>query len=73
MRLLKYVRVIPSEVIAGFYDSAFDIIGHIDEKDVQFVATALAFNCPIWSDDKHFKMQDEVKVYTTDEVVGMLK
>jgi len=71
LRLLKYVRIIPADVIIDFYKPAFEIIGNIDNKDVVFIATALAFNCGIWSDDKHFKMQNEIKVYTTNDVKSL--
>ncbi|HID40035.1 MAG TPA: hypothetical protein EYP36_11045, partial [Calditrichaeota bacterium] len=41
--------------------------------DVQFIAAALATKSTIWSDDKHFKKQDEVKILTTKELIEMLK
>ena len=42
-------------------------IGNVDIDDVPFIATSLAFdNCPIWSDDKHFKGQDRIKIYSRD-------
>ncbi len=44
------------------------IIGKIDKDDILFVATALAFNCPIWSDDKHFQKQKNVTVFTTKDI-----
>jgi len=73
LRLLKYVRIIPTEVVAKFNEIANEIIGKIDPDDKLFIATALAFNCPIWSDDKHFKKQDRVKVFTTKEIVKLLE
>jgi len=48
LRLLKYVRIIPTDVIIKYREESDKIIGHIDNKDTIFVATALAFNCPIW-------------------------
>ncbi len=43
----------------------------IDKNDVVFIAAALALNCPIWSDDKHFKKQKEIKIFTTKEISKM--
>lgn len=51
------MKIIPTEYVIDFRKEANDIIGHIDEKDILFVATYLAFkDSVIWSDDKHFKM-----------------
>ena len=43
-------------------------MNEIDPDDVIFIATALAFNAIVWSDDIHFKMQNRVKSLTTDEM-----
>jgi len=67
LRLLKYVRIIPTDVVVDYKKQAYEIIGYIDEDDVIFIATALAFNCPIWSDDKHFQKQNVVKIFKTSE------
>ena len=49
------------------------MIKEIDKKDAPFIATSLAHNnCPIWSDDKHFKLQEKIKVYTTEELINLL-
>jgi len=46
------------------------IIGNIDMEDVSFIALALSIdNDGIWSEDKHFKKQDRVKVFTTEELM----
>jgi len=47
-------------------------MGHIDENDVVFIATALAFNCSIWSDDKHFQKQNRVKIFKTSEFFSFI-
>ena len=66
--LLRKVKIIRTEKVVGYHSKAKKIIGHIDKDDVMFIATALAFGCGIWSDDKHFKMQKKVGVYTTKEM-----
>ena len=65
LRLLKYIRLIPIGIFINFKDEANKIMGKIDKDDVLFIATALALNCPIWSDDKHFKKQKRVEIFTT--------
>lgn len=73
LRLLNYARVIPMEIIFPYKKQADEIMGHIDKDDVVFIATALAFNCPIWSDDAHFKKQRKIKILTTSEIINYLK
>ena len=72
LRLLKYVRIIPTDVVVDYKKQAYEIIGNIDEDDVIFIATALAFNCPIWSDDKHFQKQNVVKIFKTSEFFSFI-
>ncbi len=73
LRLLNYVKIAPSDIIAKYQTPAFNIMENIDKDDVLFIATALAFNCSIWSDDKHFKHQNVVKVLTTKEIINLLR
>jgi predicted nucleic acid-binding protein len=73
LRLLKYIRLVPLGFIIDFKEEAIEIIEHIHKNDVVFIATALAFNCPVWSDDKHFKMQKKIKVFTTEDVGKLVK
>ena len=42
-----------------------------DIKDMPFLALADAINATIWSDDKHFKEQKIIKVYTTKELLAL--
>ena len=46
-------------------------MGHIDKKDTIFVAVALALNCSIWSDDRHFKKQKRIEIFTTKDIFEM--
>lgn len=73
LRTLKYVKLVPWYIIKKFKDLADNIIGKIDKKDTVFIATALAFNCQIWSDDSHFKRQNKVKILTTEDMIKSLK
>ena len=44
-----------------------------DFKDVPYFALALKLNCPIWSNDKALKLQDIIKIYSTEELVRKLE
>ncbi len=68
-KLLSRMRIVPTVFVEKHREEAIQIISHIDKDDVVFIANALAFeNCAIWSDDKHFKKQSRVKVFTTSEL-----
>lgn len=73
LRLLKHVNLIPLDIINGFKEEADKIIGKIDKEDTIFIATALAFNCPIWSNDNHFQKQKIIKIFKTKDILNLLK
>jgi predicted nucleic acid-binding protein len=69
LRILKYIQLIPLDMLFNFKDKAKQIMEDIDKDDVIFIAAALCLNCPIWSEDKHFKKQKDIKILTTKEVL----
>lgn len=69
LRLLNYVKIVPSDIVIDYNKEAFDVIGNVDKDDVIFIATALAFNCSVWSDDEHFQKQARVRIFRTSEMV----
>lgn len=40
-----------------------------DKNDIAYFALALKLKCPIWTNDKKLKDQDEIKVYSTSELI----
>ncbi|MEK6833477.1 MAG: PIN domain-containing protein [Nanoarchaeota archaeon] len=68
-KLLKYITILRNDNMAKYKCKAENIIGKIDNDDVPFVAAALFLNCPIWSEDKHFQKQKEIKIFTTNEIL----
>ena len=40
-----------------------------DPDDVDYFALALKLNCPIWSEDKKLKEQDNIKIYSTSDLI----
>ena len=68
--LFKYIKLVPTEEIRKNWGKAKKIMGHIDKEDAIFIAAALSIrDSIIWSDDKHFKKQDKVKVLKTGDMV----
>ena len=72
--ILESVYLIPIKEYYAKLIEARKIIGDVDEKDIPFIAVALSIrNDGIWSNDKHFKEQSEIKVYTTNDLILKLK
>jgi predicted nucleic acid-binding protein len=71
--LLLFIQIIPTEIIKQRWKKAKEIMEHVDEEDVIFIAAALAYgDAPVWSDDKHFDQQKEVVNFKTKDVVQLL-
>lgn len=43
-----------------------------DPDDTEYLALALRFSCPVWSNDKALKKQSKVKVFSTSELIEIL-
>ena len=69
-RLFKHIRIIN---IVHYRDKLALARGLIEDiDDVPFLACALYFDCPVWSDDKHFKKQNVVKILTSKEMSELI-
>lgn len=72
--LLENFFIVPFSVYKPNLKKAIDIMRDIDEKDVQFIALALSIkNDGIWTNDKHFKKQNAIKILTTYDITILLK
>ncbi len=69
----KHVKIIKKETYRNKFPLAEETMKKIDVTDSPFLALALTLNSPMWSDDKHFKQQDLVDVYTTKDVLKLLE
>lgn len=52
--LKQLVAEIGEDIYCGFKQEALNRISERDEKDWSIVALALAFGCPIWTEDQDF-------------------
>ena len=67
--LKERIIVIPKEEYQTFLESAANISP--DPKDVPYLALALKFKIPIWSNDRKLKEnQSYIKVYSTKDLIG---
>ena len=68
--LKKKIALIPLEELLPYFDEAEKISP--DSGDVAYFALALKLKCALWSQDKKLKeKQNKVKVYSTEDLVGM--
>ncbi len=44
-----------------------------DPKDTEYLALATKLKCAVWSNDKKLKIQDKIKVYSTEDLINELK
>ncbi len=44
-----------------------------DVNDVPYFAAALKLRCGIWSNDKKLKEQSKIKIYSTEELIKIIK
>ncbi|MEK6963914.1 MAG: PIN domain-containing protein [Nanoarchaeota archaeon] len=65
----RNVILIPEEEIAPFLEKAKKISP--DPKDVPYFALCLKQNCAYWTNDKKLKSQSSVKIFTTEDLIGM--
>ncbi len=66
------INFIASEDLAPFKNRAIEVMHEIDIDDAPFLALAMSLNCPIWSNDGHFKRQDVIRAFTTKELMSLL-
>ena len=69
----KHMKIVKKEFYQDKIPIAEEVMKEIDITDSPFLALALALNCLIWSNDGHFKKQNLVKVYTTKEILELLR
>lgn len=70
--LFRHIKVLPTEEIKENWDNAKEIMEHIDQEDVVFIAAALSLdNSVIWSEDKDFERQTTVQILKTGDIINL--
>ena len=64
------IKIVPESKYKDFLSKAFKLSPHI--KDNPYFALSLFLSCPIWSDEKSFKKQSKVKIFSTAELIKEL-
>jgi predicted nucleic acid-binding protein len=72
--LLKKIKLVPFEEFKHKYMDAVKIMINIDINDSAFLALGLAMKADgIWTRDKGYYEQNELKVYSTKELLNFIK
>ena len=72
--LLSKLRIVKDDEIKPFKEQAKEIMDLIDKDDTPVIAVALAINADgIWSFDEHFKRQNRIRVFDTNEIFELVK
>ncbi|MFH0701480.1 MAG: PIN domain-containing protein, partial [Candidatus Woesearchaeota archaeon] len=72
LRLIRQrINVVPEEEFVSLIDLA--VKSCPDPKDIAYFALALYLKCPLWSNEKKLKEQNEVIVYATHELIRMFR
>jgi len=75
MEILDIVNIIINAIDYKEYSNFLNKAKTIspDKKDVIYFALALKLKCGIWSNDKKLKEQNKIKVYSTGEIIKILR
>ena len=68
--LALMVEFIPLEEYSKYLKEALKIC--YDKNDIDFFALSLKLECPIWSNDKEFKKQNKIEIYSTKDILKKL-
>jgi len=72
--LLEKITLVPFEEFKHKYMDAVEIMINIDITDSPFIALGLAMKADgIWTKDKGYYKQNELKVYSTKELLNFIK
>ena len=72
--LFSRIFVVSDIVVERKMDEAKKIMDALDPDDTPFVALALAVeNDGIWSDDKHFRQQDRIRIWETKDLLTLIR
>tara|TARA_Y100000310_G_scaffold344551_1_gene457922 strand:- start:3928 stop:4329 length:402 start_codon:yes stop_codon:yes gene_type:complete len=70
LSLFKKISIIPDTDMVPVWERSEEIMLDIDKEDVLFIAAALSMkNSVIWTNDKHFQLQKEIKIITTKDII----
>ncbi|HLC65433.1 MAG TPA: PIN domain-containing protein [Candidatus Nanoarchaeia archaeon] len=71
-KIRERMIILEDNLVLTMIKEAKEIMDKIDPDETAFIAAALAIKADIWSDDKHFQKQKNVKVWKTSDLMRVL-
>ena len=72
MELLeRKIELIPASEFKNFLKEAALLLE--DKDDAAYLSVCISKKLPLWSNDNHFKKQNKVKVFTTQDLIKYLR
>jgi len=72
--ILENIELVPYSLFEKYMDEANRLMKNIDVKDSPFIAVGIAIKADgIWSEDKHLHKQNRLKVYSTKDLIDILR
>jgi predicted nucleic acid-binding protein len=65
--LLKNIKIVDNKDLVPYVSAARTLIS--DKKDILYFSCALYKDTVIWSNDKEFKKQKRIRIFTTEELI----
>lgn len=65
------MTIVPKDDFKEYFELAEKISP--DPDDFMYFALALKLKCPIWSNDKELKKQNEIIIYSTEDLIKELE
>lgn len=72
-KLFSKLTILDDKVVTSAIKEAREIMEKIDPADVPFIAAAIATESALWSNDKHFKKQDRIRILNTKELIEKIE
>ncbi len=72
-QLLSHITIVSEYEVKRNLPKAAKLMEKIDIEDAPFITAALSIGGCIWSEDRHFKQQDKVAVFTTLEMMKIIR
>jgi len=69
--IVRHVNIVPDQTLEPYLPAAKAITA--DSKDWLYAAAALSIEADIWSNDRGFKNQQRIRVWTTSELIRRLQ
>ncbi|MEK6860231.1 MAG: PIN domain-containing protein [Nanoarchaeota archaeon] len=66
------IKLIPEQEFEEFLDESRNLFPQ-HTKDVPYLALALKYKCPVWSEEKLLKKQDKIEILNTQELIKRLR